>query len=36
MRNRIVHDYGKIDVKVIYDTVKVDLPHIVTILKDYI
>lgn len=31
--NRMVHDYGKVDVKVIYDTVKIDLPKIVAIMK---
>lgn len=36
MLNRIVHDYGKVDVKVIYDTVKIDLPKIVAIMKKYI
>ncbi len=28
LRNRIVHDYGSIDVKVIYDTLSVDIPDL--------
>ena len=26
MRNRIVHDYGEVDLSIIYDTLKDDLP----------
>lgn len=33
MRNRIVHDYGDVDVKIVYDTVKLDLPKLVNMLK---
>lgn len=33
MRNRIVHDYGDVDVNIVYDTVKIDLPKLVNILK---
>ena len=32
MRNRIVHDYGKVDVSIIYQTVTKDLPK----LKEYL
>ena len=28
LRNRIVHDYGSIDMKVIYDTLTVDIPDL--------
>lgn len=28
MRNRIVHDYGRVDLSVIYQTVRVDLPKL--------
>ena len=31
MRNRIVHDYGEVDLSIVYDTVIVDLPEL---LKD--
>ena len=30
LRNRIVHDYGNVDIKIIYDTLTKDIP----ILKD--
>ncbi len=33
MRNRIVHDYGVVDMSVIYDTVSVDIPEMLEILK---
>ena len=29
MRNRIVHDYGEVDLKIVYDTIKLDLPKLV-------
>lgn len=28
MRNRIVHDYGNVDLSVVYDTVKEDIPEL--------
>lgn len=28
LRNRIVHDYGKVDLAIIYETVKGDLPQL--------
>lgn len=34
MRNRIVHDYGMVDLSIIYNTVKNDLPKMYRILKD--
>ena len=33
MRNRIVHDYGEVDLKIVYDTIKLDLPKLVNILE---
>ncbi|MDD6846344.1 MAG: DUF86 domain-containing protein [bacterium] len=33
MRNRIVHDYGEVDLKIAYDTIKLDLPKLVNILE---
>lgn len=28
MRNRIVHDYGNVDLKVVYETLKNDIPEL--------
>ena len=28
MRNRIVHDYGNVDLKVVYETLKNDIPDL--------
>ncbi len=28
LRNRIVHDYGNVDLKVVYDTIKNDIPEL--------
>lgn len=36
MRNRIVHDYGKVDLQVIYDTVTKDIPQMLSMLQDII
>lgn len=33
LRNRIVHDYGDVDVKIVYDTVKSNLPELIYILE---
>jgi uncharacterized protein with HEPN domain len=33
MRNKIVHEYGKMDFSVIYDTVKQDIPQLLEQLK---
>ena len=33
MRNRIVHEYGNVDLTVVYDTVKYDIPDLITALK---
>lgn len=34
MRNRIVHEYGNVDLAVIYNTVKTDLPEILRALEE--
>lgn len=36
MRNRIVHDYGFIDMTIIYDTVTKDIPKMYETLKDFV
>lgn len=36
MRNRIVHEYGNVDLSVVYDTVKNDLPELLSELKEII
>lgn len=33
MRNRIVHEYGNVDLSVVYDTVRKDLPELLKELK---
>lgn len=33
MRNRIVHEYGNVDLSVVYDTVKYDIPQLLEELK---
>ncbi len=33
MRNRIVHEYGNVDMSVIYDTVKKDIPELLAELE---
>ena len=34
MRNRIVHEYGNVDLAVVYDTVKNDIPELLNNLKE--
>ena len=34
MRNRIVHEYGNVDLGVVYDTLKNDIPGLVNELKN--
>ncbi len=36
MRNRIVHDYGVVDMTIIYDTVSKDIPKMYELLKKYL
>lgn len=34
MRNRIVHEYGSVELSVVYDTVMKDIPELLTMLKE--
>ena len=34
LQNRIVHEYGNVDLAVIYDTVKNDIPQLLNELKE--
>lgn len=34
LRNRIVHDYGNVDLNVVFDTLKNDIPELFDILKN--
>ena len=34
MRNRIVHDYGNVDLNVVYETLKNDIPELLELLTD--
>ena len=34
MRNRIVHDYGNVDLKVVYETLKNDVPELLQMLLE--
>ena len=36
MRNKIVHEYGGVDLKIIYDTVKHDIPQFYDAIKDFV
>ena len=36
MRNRIVHDYGRVDLSVVYETVNSDLPELLCELKEIV
>ena len=33
MRNKIVHEYGNVDMSVVYDTVKIDIPLLLAELE---
>ncbi len=33
LRNRIVHDYGNVDLKVVFDTLKEDVPALVEMIR---
>jgi uncharacterized protein with HEPN domain len=33
LRNRIVHDYGAVDLEIVYTTLKEDIPELLSILK---
>lgn len=32
LRNRIVHDYGRVDLTVVYDTLKYDIPALLRMI----
>lgn len=34
MRNRIVHDYGSVDLKVVYETLKRDIPELLELVTN--
>lgn len=34
LRNRIVHDYGNVDLKVVYETLKNDIPELLELLAE--
>ncbi len=34
LRNRIVHDYGNVDLKIVYETLKYDIPDLMEQFKD--
>ena len=34
LRNRIVHDYGNVDLEVVYDTLKNDVPELLELLSE--
>ena len=36
MRNKIVHEYGSVDLGVVYSTVKADIPHLYLSLKNIV
>ena len=33
LRNRIVHDYGNVDLNIVYETLKNDIPELLTMLE---
>ena len=33
LRNRIVHDYGNVDLNVVYETLKIDMPDLLEMLE---
>ena len=33
LRNRIVHDYGNVDLNIVYETLKVDIPDLLDLLE---
>ncbi len=34
LRNRIVHDYGNVDLNIVYETLKNDIPELLEMLAD--
>lgn len=35
MRNRIVHDYGSVDLNIIFSTLKEDIPNLLAMIQNY-
>lgn len=33
LRNRIVHDYGNVDLNIVYETLKKDIPQLLEIIR---
>ena len=33
LRNRIVHDYGNVDIKIVYETLKNDIPELLAMIS---
>ena len=36
LRNRIVHDYGSVDLGIVYDTLKDDIPELLHLIEGFI
>ena len=34
LRNRIVHDYGNVDLNIVYETLKKDMPEVLEMIED--
>ena len=34
LRNRIVHDYGNVDLSIVYDTLKNDIPELLALIEN--
>ena len=34
LRNRIVHDYGNVDLKIVYETLKNDIPELLEMIEN--
>ena len=34
LRNRIVHDYGNVDLKIVYETLKNDIPELLEMIEE--
>ena len=34
LRNRIVHDYGSVDLSIVYDTLKNDIPELLELMEE--
>ena len=34
LRNRIVHDYGNVDLNIVYDTLKIDIPELLEMIGE--